>query len=179
MSANAVQARPVTNAAPQFSAGTTNREVDEGTVVGGNVGAPVTATDTDNGDTLTYGLEGDDAAAFEIDSTSGQIEVATGTTLDFETRSSYSVVVSVRDSKDDFDAADMATDDTIDVSITVANVDEDGTVTLAPPQPQVGTALTATLSRPRWYGKRHNLGMGRVPRMETPGGPPPAEPPAQ
>ena len=38
----------------------------------------MTATDTDNGDTLTYGLEGDDAAAFEIDSTSGQIKVATG-----------------------------------------------------------------------------------------------------
>ena len=60
VSANAVQARPVTNAAPQFSDETTTRAVDEDTVVGGNVGAPVTATDTDNGDTLTYGLKGDD-----------------------------------------------------------------------------------------------------------------------
>ena len=148
VSGNAVQARPVTNSNPQFSAETTTREVDEGTVVGGNVGAPVTATDTDTGDTLAYGLEGDDAAAFEIDSTSGQIEVATGTTLDYDTKSSYSVTVSVRDSKDDFGDADTATDDTIDVTITVTNVDEDGTVTLAPSPPQVGTALAATLSDP-------------------------------
>ena len=148
VSDNPVQARPVTNSAPEFPAPTTTRAVDEDTVGGGNVGEPVTATDTDNGDTLTYGLEGDDAAAFEIDSTSGQIKLASGTTLDFETESSYSVIVSVRDSKDDYDAADTATDDTIDVTITVINLDEDGTVTLAPAQPQVGTALTATLTDP-------------------------------
>ena len=148
VSDNPVQALPVTNSAPEFPDPTTTRAVDEDTVAGGNVGAAVTATDTDNGDTLTYGLEGDDAAAFEIDSTSGQIKLATGTTLDFETESSYSVVVSVRDSKDDYDAADTETDDTIDVTITVINLDEDGTVTLAPAQPQVGTALSATLADP-------------------------------
>ena len=146
VSDNLVQARPVTNSAPEFPDPTTTRAVDEDTAAGENVGAAVTATDTDNGDTLTYGLEGDDATAFEIDSTSGQIKLASGTTLDFETESSYSVVVSVRDSKDDYAAADMATDDTIDVTITVTNLDEDGTVTLAPAQPQVGTALTATLT---------------------------------
>ena len=148
VSGNLVQARPVTNSAPEFPDPTTTRAVDEDTAAGENVGAAVTATDTDNGDTLTYGLEGDDATAFEIDSTSGQIKLASGTTLDFETESSYSVVVSVRDSKDDYAAADMATDDTIDVTITVTNLDEDGTVTLAPAQPQVGTALTATLTDP-------------------------------
>ena len=124
VSDNAVQARPVTNAAPGFSAEATTRAVDEDTVAGGNVGAPVTATDTDNGDTLTYGLEGADAAAFEIDSTSGQIKVGTETMLDYETRSSYTVVVSVRDSKDDYGVSDAATDDTITVTITVNGVDE-------------------------------------------------------
>ena len=124
MSGNPVQARPVTNAAPQFSGETTTREVDEDTVAGGDVGAPVTATDTDTGDTLAYGLEGDDAAAFEIDSTGGQIKVATETTLDYETRSSYSVTVSVRDSKDDYGVSDTATDDSITVTITVNGVDE-------------------------------------------------------
>ena len=124
VSDNAVQARPVTNAAPGFSAESTTRAVDEDTVAGGAVGAPVTATDTDNGDTLTYGLEGADAAAFEIDSTSGQIKVGTGTMLDYETRSSYTVVVSVRDSKDDYGVSDAATDDTITVTITVNGVDE-------------------------------------------------------
>ena len=124
VSGNAVEARPVTNAAPQFSAETATREVDEDTVVGGNVGLPVSATDTDTGDTLTYGLEGADAAAFEIDSTSGQIKVATGTTLNYETKNSYEVIVSVRDSKDEFDTADEVTDDSITVTITVTDVNE-------------------------------------------------------
>ena len=124
VSDNAVQARPVTNAAPGFSAEATTRAVDEDTVAGGNAGAPVTATDTDNGDTLTYGLGGTDAAAFEIDSTSGQIKVGTGTMLDYETRSSYTVTVSVRDSKDDYGVSDTATDDSITVTITVNGVDE-------------------------------------------------------
>ena len=124
VSGNAVQARPVTNSNPEFPAETTTREVDEDTVAVGNVGAPVTATDTDNGDTLTYGLEGDDAAAFEIDSTSGQIKLATGTTLDYETRNSYQVIVSVRDSKDDYGAADLVTDDSITVTINVTDLNE-------------------------------------------------------
>ena len=124
MSANAVQARPVTNASPEFSDEATTRAVDEDTVAGGNVGAAVTATDADNGDTLTYGLEGADAAAFEIDSTSGQIKVGTETILDYETKSSYTVVVSVWDSKDDYGVSDTATDDSITVTITVNGVDE-------------------------------------------------------
>ena len=70
----------------------------------------------------------------------------TGTTLDYETKSSYSVTVSVRDSKDADGNPDTATDDTIEVTITLTNEDEDGTITLAPPQPQVGTALTARLT---------------------------------
>ena len=129
VSANPVQARPVTNSAPDFPAETTSRAVDEDAAEGENVGAPVTATDTDNGDTLTYGLEGDDAASFAIDSTSGQIKVATGTTLNYETKSSFEVVVSVRDSKDDFGVSDTATDDSITVTITVNDVDETPEVT--------------------------------------------------
>ena len=35
-----------------------------------------------------------------------------------------------------------------DVTITITNVDEDGTVTLSSEQPKVGIALTATLEDP-------------------------------
>ena len=129
VSANPVQARPVTNSAPEFPAETTTRAVDEDTGEGGNVGAPVTATDSDTGDTLTYTLGGVDAASFEIDSTNGQIKVATGTTLNYETKSSFEVVTSVRDSKDDFGASNTATDDSITVTITVNDVDETPEVT--------------------------------------------------
>ena len=38
--------------------------------------------------------------------------------------------------------------DTLDVLVTIDNVDEAGTITLSSLQPQVGTALTATLTDP-------------------------------
>ena len=46
------------------------------------------------------------------------------TPLDYETKSSYSVTVSVSDSKDAGGNADTAADDTITVTITVSNVEE-------------------------------------------------------
>ena len=49
--------------------------------------------------------------------TSGQLR--TKDALDYETKSSYSVTVSVRDNKDADGNADTATDDTITVTITV------------------------------------------------------------
>ena len=70
------------------------------------MGAPVTATD-DDGDTLTYSLDDQDGANFDIDS-SGQIK--TKTVFDYETDTkSYSVTVSVHDGKDiNGDAEDPA-----------------------------------------------------------------------
>ena len=106
----------------------------------------MTATDTDSGDTLTYSLGGTDAASFDLVTSSGQLQ--TKAALDYETKSSYTVTVSVRDSKDADGAADTVEDDSIDVTITVTNADEDGAVTLSAVQPQVGTELTATLSDP-------------------------------
>ena len=81
------------NAAPTFANPTATRSVPENTAAGENVGAALTATDTDAGDTLTYTLEGADAASFDIVSTSGQIRTRSGVTYDHEARSSYSVTV--------------------------------------------------------------------------------------
>ena len=49
---------------------------------GANVGRPVSAADATNYG-LTYSLDGPDAAFFTINQTTGQIRVATGTTLDY------------------------------------------------------------------------------------------------
>ena len=68
--------------------------------------------------------------------------------LDYEDKDSYTVTVSVGDSKDSSGTADTADDDTITVIISVGNVDEAGTVTILPAQPQVDTPLTATLTDP-------------------------------
>ncbi len=125
------------NSAPVFAYSTTTRSVAENTAAEQNVGAVVTATDADAGDTLTYTLEGTDAASFAIVSTSGQIQ--TKAALDYETKSSYYVTVK---------ASDGTASDTIAVAINVSNVNEPGAVSLSPALPQVGTALTATLRDP-------------------------------
>ncbi len=131
---------------PGFPTGESEaRSVAENTEAGENIGDPVAATD-DDGDSLTYSLSGDDAASFGIVASSGQL--LTKGALDYETGSSYSVTVSVSDSKDAGGNADTATDDTIAVTITVTNVEEAGTVDLSSVQPQVDIPLTATLSDP-------------------------------
>ena len=85
----------VTNSPPTFSTTTSSRSVPENTTAGQNVGAVVSATDPDSGDTLTYTLGGTDAASFDIVSTSGQIR--TKSALDEETKSRYTVTVTATD----------------------------------------------------------------------------------
>ena len=77
------------------------------------MGAPVTATDAER-DTLTYTLGGADAGSFSIGGTTGQITVGSGTTLDYETRRSYTVVVTATDPSGE--------SDTITVTINVTDV---------------------------------------------------------
>ncbi len=86
------------NNPPVFTEGaSTTRSIREGTVAGASIGGPVRATDADTGDTLTYALEGTDAASFTIVSTSGQIR--TQAPLDASTKSTYSVTVRATDSQ--------------------------------------------------------------------------------
>ena len=118
----AVTATPVTNTAivanapPAFQAASTTREVAENSAAGTNVGDPVTATDADSGDTLTYTLEGTDAASFDIVSASGQIRTRSGVTYDYETKSSYALIVKAEDRN--------GGSATIAVTITVTDVED-------------------------------------------------------
>ena len=81
------------NTAPTFAEGG-DRSVAENTPSGQPIGAPVSATDAD-GDALTYTLSGTDAAAFALDADSGQVR--TKAALDYESRTTYAVVVAVSD----------------------------------------------------------------------------------
>ena len=103
------------NLPPIFTDGAeTIRTIAENVATGTNVGNPVTATDGNKGDTLTYTLSGNpDAAAFDIDTETGQLK--TKTALDFETQKTYSVTLTVSDGK-------LA--DTITVTINVTDVNE-------------------------------------------------------
>ena len=103
------------------------RTVAENTRSGQSIGAPVAAEDPES-DRLTYSLSGDDAAAFTIVSSTGQIR--TKDSLDFEAKSTYSVTIEVHDGRDSAGQSSTDTDDTQDVTITVENVEEPSTVTL-------------------------------------------------
>ena len=85
---------PEANVAPEFTSATTSRTVAENMVAGEDIGNPVAANDA-NGDALTYGLGGTDAASFDIDPATGQL--MTLAALDYETKASYEVMVTATD----------------------------------------------------------------------------------
>ena len=87
---------PGANSAPVFAEGASaTRTVPEDSAAGVNVGSPVSATDPDPGDTLSYALGGADAASFTIVAASGQIR--TSAALDYDTKASYTVAVTAND----------------------------------------------------------------------------------
>ena len=133
------------NKQPSFTERAPTRSVPENTASASNVGSPVTASDPE-GDSLIYSLEGDDAADFDIVASTDQ--VLTKTALDYETKSTYSLTVAVHDGKDEAGNADTSADTRVDLTINVSNENEQGTVMLSASQPQVGAALTASLSDP-------------------------------
>ena len=111
---NKVRAAPVQNAAPAFAGETDTRTVPENSPVDTNVGAPVTATDS-NSDTLSYSLvDSTDAESFSISQLSGQLQ--TKAVLDREAKASYTVTVTATDPSDE--------SDTIAVTIAVTDQDE-------------------------------------------------------
>ena len=109
-----------TNTAPTFTEdASTTRSIAENTSANVNIGNAVAATDPEN-DTLTYTLSGTDAASFDIESTTGQLK--TKSALDYETKSTYTVTITVSDSN---------LTDTITVTINVTNIAETSTATTA------------------------------------------------
>ena len=105
-----------------------------------NIGTPVRATDA-NEDSLTYRSSGTDAASFDIDAATGQLmTLAALAALDYETKSTYSVTVTARDSG--------GLSDSIGVTVTVTDVDETPVITgeAAPNYAENGTGPVATYS---------------------------------
>ena len=108
------------NTAPMFSEGeSTSRSVVENTPAGRDIGTPISATDADSGDSLEYTLSGTDAAAFSINSTTGQLQ--TNATLDYETKNAYAVIVSVSDGNGGTDSISVTISVTNDISDDTTN----------------------------------------------------------
>ena len=109
-----------TNSEPTFTEGeTADRSVDENTASYHPFGGPVTATDAN--ERLVYTLGNARTSPFTIVRATGQLQV--GQPLDYERKNTYTQKVIITD-------RDGATD-TITMTITVKNVEEDGTVTLS------------------------------------------------
>ena len=111
--------RLLSNAAPAFASPTAIRRIAENST--GNVGGPITATDSNN-DTLTYAItDGADQGSFRIDAASGQLMVGPTLMIDYEDEDgndSYAVVVTA------YDSSGTATVVPIVVTINVFDVDE-------------------------------------------------------
>ena len=132
-SANAVSSRvggpPPANSAPAFPATEDGqRETPENTIGGTIIGDPVAANDLD-GDTLTYSLTGTAAASFTIDEKSGQLRLAQNVMLDYEGKRTHRFTVQVTDGVNQNGDDDIAIDDTLNVTVTVTNVNEAPVVT--------------------------------------------------
>ena len=111
----------IQNTDASFADDTADREVAENLPVGVDVGARVSATDPD-GDRLTYSILGGHNL-FEIDAMNGQLR--TKAVLDFDTPpTSYTFTVDVSDMLNSSDDEDPAIDDSIEVTVTVTNVNE-------------------------------------------------------
>ena len=115
-----VTPRP-SNEAPAFpDTETGQRSVVEGAIAGRSVGAPISATDRE-GDTLLYSLQsGGDV--FDIRAATGQL--STKAELDYETAATHSVVIAVSDGKDLDHESDPAVDATVEVTVSVIDVNE-------------------------------------------------------
>ena len=111
----------VTNAneAPAFTAGAAPTAAENQTSVSGSP----TATDPD-GDSLTYGIDAaaGDGASFDIAPSTGVLSFKSAP--NYESKSSYSVTVQVRDSKNPAGGVDSVWDATVTVTVTVTDVDE-------------------------------------------------------
>ena len=106
--------------------------------------AVFTATDPELAGAITWSLEGDDAAAFEIGESSGVLTFAEvpdyEMAADDDTNNVYAVTVVATD------ADGMATSE--EVTVNVTNEDEAGTVTLSAVAPYPGVELTTTHTDP-------------------------------
>ncbi len=128
------------NRAPQFPGTTATRSIPENTPAG-DFGEPVSATD-DEGDRLTYSLGGTDSAFFDLDPESGQLKTLAALDYEHSHGPSYSVTVSVTDSK----AEDGTLDETVDDMVAVTVEVDDIAVPLVPAAPSVAPGGDRALS---------------------------------
>ena len=137
---DALDASTSPNSPPRFTPATAERTVAENAPARTRVGAQLPAATDADGDELVYALGGDDAGLFEFNTQLRLVEVKRGMTLDYEADAEHRVTMTASDGQ--------GGSATLEVTITVTNVEEAGTVTFDSAAPATGTVLTATLADP-------------------------------
>ena len=142
-----------------FVADEAARSIEENAVGGTAVGTAISASASADAE-LTYSVAAatghtTDLAAFnqvfELDAKTGQVQVkASGAQIDYESKSSYVVKIQVSDGKDSSGGVEATptVDDSLTLTITVTNVDEDGVVTISGADPALNAAQTASVTDP-------------------------------
>ena len=137
---------PVGNNAPEFAVDQAILTVPENSAADTVVGT-VTATDDDD-DTLTYSLQGTDAASFDIDSGTGQIKTKANVDYNYEAKFDYEMTAKANDGR--------GGTDTIDVAIALLDDNTEKSAKPAKPTltavPGSSTSLAASWSKPGLNG---------------------------
>ena len=137
----------MTNRPPVFGADTNSRSVPENSPQGTTVGAAITATDPDDGDTLTYRITGPNPGGFTINEHSGQLRSGPAENYDFENpaKDSYTVTVTAADPHE--------ASASIDVTITVTDMAEPPDSPMVSIAGQTRTSLTVGWDAPDNAGR--------------------------
>ena len=111
------------NTDPEFPGSETGaRSLPENTAVDSAVGDPVTATDADSG-ALTYSLSSA-SEYFSLNSATGQLQVTRLLDYEVATTRTHTLTVNVTDGRDIHGDVDNTIDDTLEVTVTVEDVNE-------------------------------------------------------
>ena len=141
--------RTTGNNAPAFPGDAVDLSLPENSAAGTvmtDSALALTATDADN-DTLTYSMDGTDAASFDFDTSTREMKAKSGVTYNHEEKSTYSVRVNVDDGR--------GGTDTTAVTINVTDVNEKSAKPAKPTLAKVtgsSTTLTATWTEPDLNG---------------------------
>ena len=134
----------------------TNVEIAEGAANGTTVGTAA-ATDADSGETFTYSLTDNAGGRFTIDGNTGEITVANGSALDYETATSHDITVRVTDS------GGATYDETYTIGVNDGNEYVDTFEATVHANGPVGYWRTLTDEVGSVDATAHNLGLGASP----------------
>ena len=127
------------NNPPMFIDGdSTTRSIAENMPGGTEVGSAISATDSDNSDTLRYSLGGTDAGSFSINSSTGQLSSSTQSLTTISEDKRHEVTVTVSDGREGTDS--------ISVSISVTNDPSDDPTPNNPPLFDDGDEKTVSVA---------------------------------